>query len=1669
MVNIYKRLSKRLKEAKEKLLEEELKAPEKPAAPEIKELPRPISLKKPPELIEAPKVPEIPKIPKIEPKKVVAKAPEAPKLIVPPQQVIVQAPVVKPEIVKEAAMEVPEGLETGRAFKMKYKPISMEIPEEFTEAAGKGLEAKKEVYMKKLRKIDEKVPLITLKTKGKEVVVSWANIKWNPASRSLIYYVYEPKLNDKLRTTLDEAKTLLRQKLDIDFTKIRIEKAYEYLMSKFDAVLNEMGAKITPKEKIILNYYVFRDFIGLGKIEPLLHDKNLEDIHCDGAGVPLFVTHRNPLYGEMQTNIIFKTKEELDSFVLRLAQKCGKALSIAEPLLDGALPDGSRVQITYGTDIAMRGSNFTIRKFTEKPITPIDELNYGTASPEILAYLWMAVESGLSMLIAGATATGKTSFLNALSMFINPELKIISIEDSVAGDTPFVFLNSNKYRQETIGNYIDTVMNKHGFEKLSSGHHICPNYENIKVPTIDFNNKLTFLPVNALIRHKVNKKGYEIITKTGKTIKVTEDHSLYILGPDIEKMSPKRFVKEIAQGNKQKAQINEDIAFLTGLTVTHGVVDKNKNVYYPKIKKLENILNKLGFKYKIRKYHIRISRKEFYDYLVSLGINLNSKWINERTPKWVVSLEGAHLRNFILGYRLGNKKKVYYIKPKLCKAKASKLRKGDCIISAKTLEKDYKGLECINLDLKNFGKRAKIIDGKVKVGSYAMPCKVKLDKDLLEFIGLWIADGCYDERGKYVIISAPKPETENVVKRICEKFKFKYKKHSDGVSLNIYGSIFYYFLKNELKLTHYAHHKTMPQWVNKLSNKQLAALLRGYFAGDNNDGKYEMGCASVSKKLIEDIQHLLLRFGIRSTIREKKQIYNLSISEINNIKKLEKIGFIRKDRLKRFKEITSRNKQDHDCSDIIDLPENFLIAIFDEAKDTWKSLKQRYKKKKIGRAFLKQIVKSLKGETKELLKSIIDADLYFEKIKKINKIRLNEYVYDFSVQPVQRFCTKNGILCSNTPELRLPHPNWIPEVARAGFGVKRYGEVTMFDLLKSALRQRPNYVIVGEVRGKEAYVMFQGMASVLGCEKIFVSDTEGNPTIMPIKELGKYAFKNWKAVTLNPGHEAKLLPVKAWARHGKRTKMIKIETHTGREVIVTPEHSLFTYDKKQGIFPIEANNLTQGSIILVPSKIPCNYKNIEYFDLTNLKGIRVLAPELIKKAVQKIGFKKACEICCVKSINDYYSKNACSALHSDKFKKLMDASKIDYSNEEFMVRFDRKSETFPNKLKISNELLRLIGYYLSEGTLNTANKNNSIALYNSDKKVLRDMKQCIKKVTGKTPKERLTKGWGKTLELRFNHKVLYEFLKQLCGLGSSNKKIPEFVFGLSKEKIGQVLAGMYAGDSNFSAKAITYYTKSKELANTLLYALLCLEIVGRVRSHKGIYEIKIYRSDFRKKLSEYVKPVNKKYVFKKARYLKNIIGDVYLDKVKNITEIRLKSPLNVYDISVPPTENFVGGFGGIMLHNTGHPSFGTLHADSVATVIDRLTTEPINLPKAMLENLDLIVFLILTKRKGEYVRRVNEIVEILGYDPKTRNLITNRAFRWDPEEDKFVLLKSVLLDKIREKLGYTIEELKLDMLRRIKLLKWLQKHKITDYKEVARYFKMYYTSPEKVDKLVRRA
>ena len=288
----------------------------------------------------------------------------------------------------------------------------------------------KEVTEESKRDINIKYTLVPLHPKPNEPVYAWAHIHWDPRYRSLIYEVHEPEITQGEKVQLEEIKKILEDKIDVSLDLIGKGAAINYLKRMLNKIITAYGFNLTPRQREVFEYYVLRDFIGLGKIQPLLNDPNIEDISCDGVNIPVYVYHRDPKIGSLRTNVIFESTEELDEFVIKLAQWCGRSISVAEPLLDGSLPDGSRVQAVLSTDIARRGSNFTIRKFTKDPLTPVHLLEYGTLNARALAYLWYVVEHNGSILVAGPTASGKTTLLNSISLFIRPEAKIVSIEDT---------------------------------------------------------------------------------------------------------------------------------------------------------------------------------------------------------------------------------------------------------------------------------------------------------------------------------------------------------------------------------------------------------------------------------------------------------------------------------------------------------------------------------------------------------------------------------------------------------------------------------------------------------------------------------------------------------------------------------------------------------------------------------------------------------------------------------------------------------------------------------------------------------------------------------------------------------------------------------------------------------------------------------------------------------------------------------------------------------------------------------------------------------------------------------------------------------------------------------------------------------------------------------------
>jgi flagellar protein FlaI len=198
-------------------------------------------------------------------------------------------------------------------------------------------------------------------------------------------------------------------------------------------VVEEDPDTLTEYQVEKLLYYLKRDFIGYERIDAIKHDINVEDISCDGYNSPVFVYHSDH---EQVISNIYHGETELDDFVVKLAQRSGKGISKRQPQVDATLPDGSRAQLTLGKEVSDHGTNYTIRQFKDVPFTPVDLINWKTFSLEEMAYLWLAIENNKSLIFAGGTASGKTTSLNAVSLFIPSNSKIVSIEDTREVELP---------------------------------------------------------------------------------------------------------------------------------------------------------------------------------------------------------------------------------------------------------------------------------------------------------------------------------------------------------------------------------------------------------------------------------------------------------------------------------------------------------------------------------------------------------------------------------------------------------------------------------------------------------------------------------------------------------------------------------------------------------------------------------------------------------------------------------------------------------------------------------------------------------------------------------------------------------------------------------------------------------------------------------------------------------------------------------------------------------------------------------------------------------------------------------------------------------------------------------------------------------------------------------
>jgi flagellar protein FlaI len=254
---------------------------------------------------------------------------------------------------------------------------------------------------------------------------TYVTINYEPDENDYLYYVVEPQLSEfeeqLLERLFEDIRAPLLYREDID------AEPETALWEELRRRLEEYGLEANDEMFYRLFYYLHRSFQGYGRMDPLMRDPHIEDISCDGPEMPVFIYHED--YTDVATNIVYDP-EELYNVIIQLAQRSGRHISVSEPVVSTTLPDGSRIELALGEEVTPKGSAFTIRRYDEEAFTPIDLINFGTVDDRIMAFIWLAIESNKSLIFAGGTAAGKTTSMNAVSMFIPPRSKVLTIEDT---------------------------------------------------------------------------------------------------------------------------------------------------------------------------------------------------------------------------------------------------------------------------------------------------------------------------------------------------------------------------------------------------------------------------------------------------------------------------------------------------------------------------------------------------------------------------------------------------------------------------------------------------------------------------------------------------------------------------------------------------------------------------------------------------------------------------------------------------------------------------------------------------------------------------------------------------------------------------------------------------------------------------------------------------------------------------------------------------------------------------------------------------------------------------------------------------------------------------------------------------------------------------------------
>lgn len=253
-----------------------------------------------------------------------------------------------------------------------------------------------------------------------------------------VYELIFPIIEPATEAVLDSIREKMVEELEIRPAEILSPEEAKKIKDKFVERTTSMVKDRFPnlpeeKQKALIGL-LFHQSLGLGPIEILLQDRNLEEIVINSSKGPMWVYHIK--LGWLKTNLTVSSEDQIYNYAASVGRRVGEQITNLNPLMDAYLTTGDRTNATL-FPVSSKGNTITIRKFARRPWTITDFIEMNTLSSDVAALLWLAIQYELNIVIAGGTASGKTSFLNALTCFIPPNHRILSIEDTREIQLPY--------------------------------------------------------------------------------------------------------------------------------------------------------------------------------------------------------------------------------------------------------------------------------------------------------------------------------------------------------------------------------------------------------------------------------------------------------------------------------------------------------------------------------------------------------------------------------------------------------------------------------------------------------------------------------------------------------------------------------------------------------------------------------------------------------------------------------------------------------------------------------------------------------------------------------------------------------------------------------------------------------------------------------------------------------------------------------------------------------------------------------------------------------------------------------------------------------------------------------------------------------------------------------